>query len=648
MSATGQYICATTSTGSIISSNYGASWSSVNTNGPNYYYNLIAMSATGQYIIGSGTTFVTYSKDYGVTWTNTTISSALSGGVPSTNFAISSNGQYWIIIRNTGTVHYSVDYGATIRTSTATFPSTSYFFGVGMSSNAQYITIVSMVNGIYTSATPYINLFSSNQLTTYGDASFNSRLYIGSDASFGGKLFVSGDSSMNGNLSLAKDLTVTGNLYVNTYSTRQTITTLSYEFFVTQDISATGRLFMGSDASFLGRVNNIVITAPVGISTLTLAPGTTFSTAGSVAHTGAFAQTLVGTAATSITLPTTGTLATLAGTETFTNKTLTAPTFTTPTLGAATATSINSLTVTNAAATLTLAASSTFSTAGSVAHAGAFARTLTATAATSITLPTAGTLATLAGTETLSRKTFTGDISMTNRLIVSGDVSFNSRLLVGTDASVNGRLFLNSNSLFVNGALFTGGSNNFAADVSMNSRLYVGSDISGSGNLFVKSNSYYGNVPSTFNTSSFVLGKYSGGLNYRYPGENNFCSVSTFNGYTVLTFTKSTTFSLPFSTKYGFLVVGSGGAGNPYGGTNTLVGGGGGGGVCVSPYSNATAPTFPANTNIGINVGNPVLSAGSSGEESVIYVNGIGYINNSDTYFGTRAIPFQLNSKFID
>ena len=29
-------------------------------------------------------------------------------------------------------------------------------------------------------------------------------------------------------------------------------------------------------------------------------------------------------------------------------------------------------------------------------------------------------------------------------------------------------------------------------------------------------------------------------------------------------------------------------------------------------------------------------------------VNGIGYINTSDTYFGTRAIPFQLNSKFVD
>jgi hypothetical protein len=72
-------------------------------------------------------------------------------------------------------------------------------------------------------------------------------------------------------------------------------------------------------------INGLTVSTTTG--TLTLANSSTLATSG------AYSTTLTATATTTLTLPTTGTLATLAGTETFTNKTLTSPTLTTPVLG---------------------------------------------------------------------------------------------------------------------------------------------------------------------------------------------------------------------------------------------------------------------------------------------------------------------------
>jgi hypothetical protein len=102
----------------------------------------------------------------------------------------------------------------------------------------------------------------------------------------------------------------------------------------------------------------------------------TITLGGSFTHTGAHTLGLTTTANTSVTLPTTGTLATLAGTETFTNKTIQGATITggsinnTP-IGASTASTAAFTTLTaNGATTFTASTASNSSTTGAVVVTG--------------------------------------------------------------------------------------------------------------------------------------------------------------------------------------------------------------------------------------------------------------------------------------
>lgn len=141
------------------------------------------------------------------------------------------------------------------------------------------------------------------------------------------------------------------------------------------------------------------VTSPTLVTpVLGAATGTSVSVSGNV--TGAsFVGSIAAGSLSGTTLP-----AAIVGSSLTTVGTLQSPTLVTPTLGAASATTINKVTITApaTAATLTLANNSTLATSG------AFSTTFTVTALTAVTLPTTGTLATIGNVETLTNKTLTG------------------------------------------------------------------------------------------------------------------------------------------------------------------------------------------------------------------------------------------------
>lgn len=107
---------------------------------------------------------------------------------------------------------------------------------------------------------------------------------------------------------------------------------------VTGATSITSTAFVGAlTGDVTGNVSGTAATVTSGTqaaittcANLTSIQGHTVTLTGNFIRSGAHALTLTTTGTTGVTLPTTGTLATLAGTETLTNKTLTAPVITNP------------------------------------------------------------------------------------------------------------------------------------------------------------------------------------------------------------------------------------------------------------------------------------------------------------------------------
>jgi hypothetical protein len=132
---------------------------------------------------------------------------------------------------------------------------------------------------------------------------------------------------------------ITGTLAITNGGTGQITANAAFNALAPSQASANGKYLKsdGTNTSWdaidisTSDVSGVLLGANGGTGVANT--GKTITLGGNLTTSGAFATTLTSTALTSVTLPTTGTLATLAGAETLTNKTLTSPTLTTPVLG---------------------------------------------------------------------------------------------------------------------------------------------------------------------------------------------------------------------------------------------------------------------------------------------------------------------------
>jgi len=201
ISSSGQIIIVTYTNGVYVSTNFGISWKQIVLSGSVFSNVHLSMSSTGQYIIviGSNSSKMYTSTDYGATFVSITGLSI----TPSYSY-ISANGQYQIISHTTGMVS-SVDYGKTW------ISNTNYIYrGIAMTSNGRIVV----------SATSSGAVMSTNYSTEFADrfkydVSLNARLSVALDSSFNSKLFISGNVGIGaGTSNTPYKLDVCGNMRI--------------------------------------------------------------------------------------------------------------------------------------------------------------------------------------------------------------------------------------------------------------------------------------------------------------------------------------------------------------------------------------------------------------------------------------------------
>jgi hypothetical protein len=219
--------------------------------------------------------------------------------------------------------------------------------------------------------------------------------------------------------------------------------------------------------------------------------GVANNTANTITFTGNYSLGLTLSANTAVTLPTTGTLATIAGTETLTNKTLTSPTLTTPVLGTPTSGNFSTGTftwptfnqnTTGSAATLTTPrAINGVNFDGSAAitvtaAAGTLSGSTLASGVTASSLTSVGTIATGVwnGTTITGQYGGTGVNNSGKTITLGGNLTTSGAFTTTLTATANTNVTLpTSGTLAINGPAFSAYANNTLQTITSGSQQKV-------------------------------------------------------------------------------------------------------------------------------------------------------------------------------
>lgn len=313
---------------------------------------------------------------------------------------------------------------------------------------------------------------------------------------------------------------------------------------LTPNIPTTGTVVLG------GILNPTSGGTGINNGSYTITLGGNIVTAGDFSTSGAFSLNLTTTGSTSVTLPTSGTLATLAGSEVLTNKTLNGSnnTFTNiPNSGLTNSSiTINGSTVSLGGSTTVTASTTGTLTLGTGLTGTSFNGSTNVTAAIDT-----GVVATLSGVQILTNKTLSGlnntFTSIPNSGLSNSSITINgSTVSLGASTTVtanttNSLTFNNGGSGAASGTAFNGGT---AYTISYNtvgasplagssSITTVGTVTSGTWNATPIANSYLANSSLTIGTTSVALGGTS----------------LTLGGLTSVTLTQNPTQALQAATK---------------------------------------------------------------------------------------------------